>query len=1007
MAMEKTFNAAEAEARISALWTRRKVGAAGANARPGAEAFSVMIPPPNVTGSLHMGHAFNNTLQDILVRWHRMRGHDTLWQVGTDHAGIATQMVTERDMAAHQEPSRREMGREAFLARVWQQKVASRGTIIGQLQRLGASCDWDREAFTMSGAPGAPAGEEGNFHDAVIKVFVDMYNKGLIYRGKRLVNWDPHFETAISDLEVENVEVAGHMWHFKYILVGGESYEYVEKDEAGAVILREKRNYISIATTRPETMLGDGAVAVHPSDTRHAAIVGKMVHLPLCDRLIPIITDEYPDPTFGSGAVKITGAHDFNDYAVAKRNALPCYRLMDTRGAMRSDGAPYADAVLRARAIAAGSATDEAEVDALNLVPEKYRGLDRFEARKQVVADINALGLCVSTLMTEIDPETGSEHLTREPFVEAKKIMQPFGDRSKVVIEPMLTDQWFVDTAKIVGPALEAVRSGATRIIPESGEKTYFHWLENIEPWCISRQLWWGHQIPVWYGPNKDEVVDWNSTTLGPKKLFCAASDEAVQKLAKEYYGNDVDIGFLNTDANSNELSRGGMYGIGTTGGELSSVDLIRDPDVLDTWFSSGLWPIGTLGWPEQTAELAKYFPTSTLITGADIIFFWVARMMMMQLAVVDQVPFKTVYLHGLVRDAKGKKMSKSLGNVIDPLEIIDEYGADALRFSNAAMASLGGVLKLDTARIAGYRNFGTKLWNACRFAEMNGVWEGHKTGPAPKPSAKVNKWILAETVKTLRNVDEALDAYRFDNAADWLYKFVWGQVCDWYVEFAKPLFDGPEASETRATMAWVLDQCMIMLHPMMPFITEELWSTTGTRAKLLVHTDWPTYDPSLHDVLSEGSMGWVITLIEEIRSARMQVHVPAGLKVDMVATALDDTARRDWAENEAIIKRLARVETLTEGPAPKGSISIAVEGAAFAIPLAGLIDIAEEKARLTKGMDKLGKEIGGLKGRLGNPNFVASAPEDVVIEARANLQAREDEAAKLQAALTRLAEIG
>ena len=500
MPMEKTFNPAEAEARISRLWIDRKVGAAGANARPGAPAFSVMIPPPNVTGSLHMGHAFNNTLQDILVRWHRMKGDDTLWQVGTDHAGIATQMVTERELAKTGNMTRREMGREAFTLKVWEQKKASRGTIIGQLQRLGASCDWDREAFTMSGAPGAPAGEEGNFHDAVIKVFVDMHGKGLIYRGKRLVNWDPHFETAISDLEVENTEVNGHMWHFKYRLAGGETYEYIEKDAEGQVTLRETRDYISIATTRPETMLGDGAVAVHPSDTRYAPIVGKMVHLPLCDRLIPIITDDYPDPTFGSGAVKITGAHDFNDYAVAKRHALPCYRLMDTRAQMRADGAPYDIAVARAREIAAGSDTTEMEVDSLNLVPTKYRGLDRFEARKQVVADINALGLCVSTLHSEIDPETGSEHLTREPFVEAKKIMQPFGDRSKVVIEPMLTDQWFVDTQKIVGPALDAVRDGRTRIMPESGEKTYFHWLENIEPWCISRQLWWGHQIPVWYG---------------------------------------------------------------------------------------------------------------------------------------------------------------------------------------------------------------------------------------------------------------------------------------------------------------------------------------------------------------------------------------------------------------------------------------------------------------------------------------------------------------------------
>ncbi|MDB5657652.1 MAG: valine--tRNA ligase [Cypionkella sp.] len=1030
MPMEKTFSPAEAEARISKAWLDRKVGAAGANAKPGAEAFSIMIPPPNVTGSLHMGHAFNNTLQDILIRWHRMQGHDTLWQVGTDHAGIATQMVTERDMAEHQEPNRRTMGREAFLARVWQQKVKSRGTIIGQLQRLGASCDWDREAFTMSGAPGAPAGENGNFHDAVIKVFVDMYNKGLIYRGKRLVNWDPHFETAISDLEVENIEVAGHMWHFKYILADKQSYEYIEKDAEGHVTLRETRNYISIATTRPETMLGDGAVAVHPSDARYQSIIGKMVHLPLCDRLIPIIADEYPDPTFGSGAVKITGAHDFNDYQVAKRNNLPMYRLMDTRAAMRADGAPYAEEARKAQQFAeqqqirngmkaapAGlyvdtGEPDEETVDSMNLVPEKYRGLDRFEARKQVVADINALGLCVSTLHSEIDPETGSEHLSREPFVEAKKIMQPFGDRSKVVIEPMLTDQWFVDTTKIVGPALEAVRCGATKIIPESGEKTYFHWLENIEPWCISRQLWWGHQIPVWHCPQVqwDHVAPHNAEGLDYERytLACAATATEAMEIAREKIYFDPlfeDFEFVIADdwEAFNRLKN-----------QPGVVPFIRDPDVLDTWFSSGLWPIGTLGWPEQTPELQKYFPTSTLITGADIIFFWVARMMMMQLAVLsekpmaEKIPFKTVYLHGLVRDAKGKKMSKSLGNVIDPLEIIDEFGADALRFSNAAMASLGGVLKLDTARIAGYRNFGTKLWNACRFAEMNGVWEGHKTQTeAPKATATANQWIIGETAKALAEVNAALKDYRFDNAADALYKFVWGRVCDWYVEFAKPLFDGPDAPETRATMAWVLDQSMILLHPMMPFITEDLWGTTGTRAKLLVHTDWPTYGAELTNAEAATEMGFVTALIEEIRSARAQVHVPVGLKCDLVATDLSPAARKAWTRNEALIKRMARIDGFSEGPAPKGSIAVAVEGASLSIPLAGLIDIAEEKARLTKTMDKLAKEIGGLKGRLNNPNFAASAPEDVVIEAQANLALREDEAAKLQAALKRLAELG
>jgi valyl-tRNA synthetase len=1027
MPMEKTFNAAEAEARISKLWLEAKAFKAGANAKVGRPAFSVMIPPPNVTGSLHMGHAFNNTLQDILTRWHRMMGDDTLWQPGTDHAGIATQMVTEREIALSQEPDRRTMGREKFLARVWQQKQKSRGTIIGQLQRLGASCDWDREAFTMSGAPGAPAGEEGNFHDAVIKVFVQMYNDKLIYRGKRLVNWDPHFETAISDLEVENTEVPGHMWHFKYPLAGGQTYEYVEKDAEGRVTLRETRDYISIATTRPETMLGDGAVAVHPSDERYAPIVGKLCEIPVGPkehrRLIPIITDEYPDPTFGSGAVKITGAHDFNDYAVAKRGDIPCYRLLDTRAQMRADGAPYAEAaeiagrMSRAWLVAKGYATpgfaeqpfslSEAEIDALNLVPDELRGLDRYEARKRVVEAITAEGLAVTVLKKSVDKETGSEHLERVPYVEAKPIMQPFGDRSKVVIEPMLTDQWFVDTAKIVEPALEAVRTDRTKIIPPSGEKTYYHWLENIEPWCISRQLWWGHQIPVWYGPAWHDagVMPTNESkaliekhSRGEFAVFCAATREEALAQATTYYKNLQPVAVADKDDAARSFQDLASK---------SQIPIWRDPDVLDTWFSSGLWPIGTLGWPEPTPELKKYFPTSVLVTGQDILFFWVARMMMMQLAVVNDIPFHTVYLHGLVRDAKGKKMSKSLGNVIDPLEIIDEYGADALRFANAAMASLGGVLKLDTQRIAGYRNFGTKLWNACRFAEMNGVWEGHATGPAPSPKATANKWIIGETAKTLAEVNEALAAFRFDTAADALYKFVWGKVCDWYVEFAKPLFDGPDAAETRATMAWVLDQSMILLHPFMPFITEELWGTTGKREKLLVHTDWPELSAGLIDADADREMSFVTTLIDDIRSARAQVHVPVGLKADLVATSLTDEARAAFQRNEMLIKRLARVDTVTEGAAPKGSIAVAAEGAAFAIPLEGLIDIAEEKSRLQKGLDKLMKEIGGLKGRLDNPNFVKSAPEDVVMEAQSNLEARAEEAAKMQEALKRLADLG
>ncbi|MDT8856357.1 valine--tRNA ligase [Paracoccaceae bacterium Fryx2] len=1024
MPMEKTFNAAEAEARLYAMWEDAGAFKAGANARPGAEPFCIMLPPPNVTGTLHMGHAFNHTLMDILIRWHRMRGFDTLWQPGLDHAGIATQMVVERELARTGQPARRALGREAFVAKVWEWKEQSGGTIVEQDKRLGASMDWSRLAFTMDDA----------FHDAVIKVFVDLHAKGLIYRGKRLVNWDPHFETAISDLEVENIEVAGHMWHFKYRLAGGETYEYVEKDEDGAVTLRETRDYIAIATTRPETMLGDGAVAVHPSDARYAGIVGKMVHLPLCDRLIPIITDEYPDPLFGSGAVKITGAHDFNDYAVAKRGNIPCYRLMDSRAAMRSDGAPYAEAVLRAREIAEGAPTDEAEVDSLNLVPEKYRGLDRLAARQLVIDDITAQGLAVTTLEKTIDPETGSEHLTRVPVVEAKKIMLPFGDRSKVVIEPMLTDQWFVDTAKIVQPAIDAVRNGDTVILPERDAKVYFHWLENIEPWCISRQLWWGHQIPVWYGLNLDAegfTDDEGDNALDEVEILGILGDGGyIDREARHHCAADLatvsdrfrdDLASLPHPLNAARIVEVADRHAAVEALAASLADyavsqdpthlaypIWRDADVLDTWFSSGLWPIGTLGWPENTPELQRYFPTSTLVTGFDIIFFWVARMMMMQLAVVDQVPFRTVYVHALVRDEKGKKMSKSLGNVLDPLTLIDEYGTDAVRFTLTAMAAMGRDLRLSTQRIAGYRNFGTKLWNACRFAEMNGVWEGHATSAPPAPQATVNRWIIGECARVRTEVDAALAAYRFDAAANALYAFVWGKVCDWYVEFAKPLFDGDQAAETRQTMAWVLDQCMILLHPIMPFVTEELWATTGKRAKMLVHTDWPTYGPELVDAPAMREMTWVTGLIDEVRSARAQMHVPAGLKLDMLQLDLDAAGRAALAANEGLILRLARLESITEAlAAPKGAIAIPVEGGSFVIPLAGIIDIAEEQARLSKTLEKLEKDLNGLRGRLANPAFLASAKEDVVDETREKLEQGEEDSAKLKAALKRLAEIG
>jgi valyl-tRNA synthetase len=1048
MALEKNFDAKEAEARLYAAWEQAGAFKAGANASRD-ETYCVMIPPPNVNGSLHVGHAFNNTLQDILTRWHRMRGFDTLWQPGQDHAGIALQLAVENKLA-ESGIKRTDLSREEFLKHAWTYKEGTADTIVGQLKRLGSSCDWSRNAFTMSGAPGdTRVGHENspNFHDAVIKVFVQMYNEGKIYRGKRLVNWDPRFETAISDLEVENTEVPGHMWHFKYPLAGGATYEYVEKDEDGNETLRETRDYISIATTRPETMLGDGAVAVHPTDERYASIVGKLCEIPVgpkeLRRLIPIITDEYPDKDFGSGAVKITGAHDFNDYQVAKRCGIPMYNLMDTKAAMRADGKPYAEEAVIAQKISNGDLEfDEAMIAAMNLVPDEYRGLDRFDARDKVVADITAEGLAVMHDVTRtVKDEDGNKSEITEtvPYVENKPIMQPFGDRSKVVIEPMLTDQWFVDTDQIVGPALDAVRNGDVKIMPESGEKVYYNWLDNIEPWCISRQLWWGHQIPVWYGPTKDELLSTPKNTGGTAhnvrtyKEFVGTSLEAVQAAAEEYYGDAVDVGYyfdaMDKSREVSDRQPAYRYGNGTYplyGPDKEKffsngfyVQLTQDPDVLDTWFSSGLWPIGTLGWTgdeaidAQNDALNKYFPTSDLITGQDILFFWVARMMMMQLDTTGKVPFDTVYLHGLVRDAKGKKMSKSVGNVIDPLEIIDAYGADALRFTNAAMASLGGALKMEETRIAGYRNFGTKIWNAHRFAEMNHVFSDTQA-PMPTPNATLNKWIVGETARVREEVDAALETYRFNDAASALYAFVWGKVCDWYVELSKPLLQdddgkGPQATETRETMAWVLDQCLILLHPIMPFITEELWGETASRTKQLVHADWPTYTTAdLLDGDADRELNWVIGLIENIRSARAQMHVPAGLKVPMIVTGMDAAAQAAWDNNETMIKRLARVESLDKADTfPKGTVAISAPGATFGLPLEGLIDLDEEKARLQKSLDKLAKEMGGLKGRLNNPKFAASAPPEVVAEAQANLAARQEEADQLQAAMDRLAEIG
>lgn len=1029
MVMEKNFDAAANEAALYEKWETSGAFKAGANAREGADSFCIMIPPPNVTGVLHMGHAFNNTLQDILVRWHRMRGFDTLWQPGQDHAGIATQMVVERQLA-EEGIKRTDLGREAFLEKVWAWKEQSGGTIVNQLKRLGASCDWDRNAFTMAGAHGdTRVGHENspNFHDAVLKVFVKMYNEGKIYKGKRLVNWDPKFETAISDLEVENIEVDGHMWHFKYPLAGGATYTYVEKDEDGNITLTEERDYISIATTRPETMLGDGAVAVYISDERYAPLVGKLCEIPVGPkehrRLIPIITDEYPDPNFGSGAVKITGAHDFNDYQVAKRGGIPMYSLMDTMGNMRADGKLYAEEATVAQAIANGDQEfDEAMIAAMNLVPDEYRGLDRFEARKRVVADITAEGLAV---MVEAPDQVGDDnHETVTPapeprpalipYVENKKIMQPFGDRSKVVIEPMLTDQWFVDTKQIVQPAIDAVRDGTVKILPEGDKKVYFHWLENIEPWCISRQLWWGHQVPVWYDLYGNE--------------FCAGSEAEAIELARAFHASKnpektirviiTDESFTtSTDSAGREIKHPKMVESGWVGDDEVnlSVGIYRDPDVLDTWFSSGLWPFGTLGWPENTPELERYYTNDNanrvLITGFDIIFFWVARMMMMGIEVMDKVPFETVYVHPLVRDEKGKKMSKSTGNVIDPLDLMDKYGTDAVRFTLTAMAAMGRDLKLSEDRIVGYRNFGTKLWNAARFAEFNEASPVADFDPKSVDQT-LNKWIIGETALVREAVDSALEQYRFNDAANGLYAFVWGKVCDWYVELSKPLFHGDDEAvkaETKATLSWVLDQCMTLLHPIMPYITEQLWGDIAERPNMLVHQDWPTYTSAdLLDPEASREMNWVVGLIEQIRSICSKMRVNAGAKVPMVQLELDDLGKGALKRNLPMIMRLARVTEIVEADeAPKGSVTMAVDGGTFCLPLADVIDVDAEKSRLGKLIEKLEKELNGIRGKLANDKFVNNAPAAVVAENRTRVDVGGEELKTLQAAYDRVAALG
>ncbi|MBB3134126.1 valyl-tRNA synthetase [Rhizobium pisi] len=946
--LDKTYDSAAVEPKIAAKWDEADAFRAGANAKPGAETFTIVIPPPNVTGSLHMGHALNNTLQDILVRFERMRGKDVLWQPGMDHAGIATQMVVERKLMEQQLPGRREMGREAFIDKIWEWKAESGGLIFNQLKRLGASCDWSRERFTM---------DEG-LSQAVLEVFVTLYKEGLIYKDKRLVNWDPKLLTAISDMEVEQQEVKGHLWHLRYPLEPGVTYQYpIAFDEEGKPTEFETRDYIVVATTRPETMLGDTGIAVNPEDERYKPIIGKHVILPIVGRKIPVVADSYADPTAGTGAVKITPAHDFNDFDVGKRAGLRAINVMNIDATIAiKDNEDFLEGLDHPAA--------------LHGAWDRLEGQDRFHARKVIVEIFEEAGL-----LDKIEPH---------------KHMVPHGDRGGVPIEPRLTEQWFVDNKTLGQPALESVREGRARFIPRNWENTYFNWLENIEPWCISRQLWWGHQIPAWYGPDGQVFVE-------------KTEEEALQAAIQHYLSHEGPMKAYVEDLLENFKP-----------GEI----LTRDEDVLDTWFSSALWPFSTLGWPDQTPELARYYPTNVLVTGFDIIPFWVVRMMQMGLHFMkdengDPVePFHTIYIHALVRDKNGQKMSKSKGNVIDPLELIDEYGADALRFTLAIMAAQGRDVKLDPARIAGYRNFGTKLWNATRFAEMNGA----KSDPHFVPEAAeltINRWILTELARTERDVTEALEAFRFNDAAGALYRFVWNEVCDWYLELLKPVFNGEDEgakAEAQACSAYILEEIYKLLHPFMPFMTEELWAHTAGEGKerdtLVCHAEWPA--PSYADDGAADEINWLIDLVSGIRSVRAEMNVPPSATAPLVVVKANNLTRERLFRHDAAIKRLARVEAISlADDAPKGAAQIVVAEATICLPLGNLIDLSAEKARLEKAIAKTDGEISRINGKLSNEKFVANANPEVVEAERERLEELEGQIASLRIALSRVSEAG
>ncbi|MGE0023322.1 MAG: valine--tRNA ligase [Hyphomicrobium sp.] len=970
--LDKTYQPAEIEPRINDAWTKADAFRAGRPERAGAAPYSIVIPPPNVTGSLHMGHALNNTLQDVLVRFERMRGRDVLWQPGTDHAGIATQMVVERRLMERQQPDRRTLGREEFVRRVWEWKEESGSTIINQLKRLGASCDWSRERFTM----GAHGEADDQMVQAVIKVFVALYREGLIYKDKRLVNWDPKFQTAISDLEVVQVEKkgsfawgdgdpekpfdaaalakvlkkdpSGHMYYFRYPLA---------KRVPGY-----DGDFILVATTRPETMLGDTGVAVHPEDERYQALIkaGAKVRLPLVGREIPVVADEYSDPEKGTGAVKITPAHDFNDFEVGRRHDLAKINVLDAFGRMTED------------------------------VPQPYRGLDRFEARKQVVSDLAALGL-----LAKIEPTTHTV---------------PHGDRSNEIIEPWLTDQWYVNAGELAKPAIAAVESGKTTFVPKTWEKTYFEWMRNIQPWCISRQLWWGHQIPAWYflrdAQADERVIDLtaiNAPFRGGTRDFSqfdfvvTESEGAAFDLIKQRYPT-LEVRAVSGSAAALMLWQ-----------QQGAVGVWRDEDVLDTWFSSALWPFSTLGWPEATPELKLYYPTSVLVTGFDIIFFWVARMMMMGLHFMKEVPFDDVYIHALVRDERGQKMSKSKGNVIDPLQLIDKYGADALRFTLAAMAAQGRDIKLAPARVEGYRNFATKLWNAARFGEMNECVRQFDFDPSAVTHT-LNRWIVGETERAANAVTAGLEAYKFNEAAGAIYEFVWGVYCDWYLELIKPILAGDDeqaVAETRACAAWVLDQCLKLLHPFMPFITEELWAHMvehgERRQSLLCLSEWPRLS-GLSSAAADEEIGWVVRLVSEVRSVRTEMNVPAGAKIPLVLTGASEATTARARRHDETIRRLARLESIGFAKsAPKGAALIVIGEATVALPLEGVIDMEAERKRLSKEIERAEGDRSKAVAWLGNEANVAKSPEHVVELNRERAAEAADRIQRLTAALKRI----